>query len=47
MSPYAYLPILHLKTADEAGKNHFESFPGEHIRMTNAELAGWLKKYFI
>jgi palmitoyl-protein thioesterase len=36
-----------LKTADEAGKNNFESFPGEHIRMTNAELKEWLQKYFM
>ena len=35
-----------LKTADEAGKNHFESFVGEHIRMTDAQLMGWLEKYF-
>ncbi|KAH8053826.1 palmitoyl-(protein) hydrolase [Aureococcus anophagefferens] len=34
-----------LKTADEAGKNHFESFVGEHIRMTDAQLMGWLEKY--
>jgi len=35
-----------LKTADEAGKNHFESFVGEHIRMTEKELMAWLDKYF-
>jgi len=39
--------LFGLKTADLAGKHNFESFPGEHIRMTNAELAGWLKKYFM
>jgi len=35
-----------LKTADEAGKNAFESFAGNHIRFTMAELNGWLDKYF-
>merc|ERR1712195_349629 len=35
-----------LKTADEAGKNHFESFKGEHIRMTETELFSWFDKYF-
>jgi len=35
-----------LKTADEAGKNFFESFNGEHIRMTETELLAWLDKYF-
>lgn len=35
-----------LKAAEEAGKNHYESFPGEHIRFTDAELQAWLKNYF-
>eukprot|EP01063_Lacrimia_lanifica_P002443 TRINITY_DN1128_c0_g1_i1.p1 TRINITY_DN1128_c0_g1~~TRINITY_DN1128_c0_g1_i1.p1 ORF type:complete len:361 (+),score=155.16 TRINITY_DN1128_c0_g1_i1:54-1136(+) len=35
-----------LRTADEAGKVFFESFVGEHIRMTQTELMGWLEKYF-
>ena len=35
-----------LRTADEQGKNHFESFNGEHIRMTDAELYSWISKYF-
>jgi palmitoyl-protein thioesterase len=35
-----------LRTADEAGKNHFESFKGQHIRMTEEELFGWFDKYF-
>ena len=38
--------LFGLKTASEAGKNHFESFKGEHIRFTDAELMGWLEKYF-
>jgi len=36
-----------LKTADEAGKNFFEKFVGEHIRFTDKELYGWLDKYFV
>ncbi|EOD36822.1 hypothetical protein EMIHUDRAFT_426418 [Emiliania huxleyi CCMP1516] len=35
-----------LQTAGKAGKNFFESFDGDHIRFTSAELQGWLKKYF-
>jgi len=35
-----------LRTADETGKNHFESFAGEHIRFTEKELEAWLLKYF-
>jgi len=38
--------LFGLKTADEAGKNFFESFAGQHIRMTETELFGWLDKYF-
>jgi len=36
-----------LKTADDAGKNHFEEFAGEHIRFTMTELNGWLDQYFV
>merc|ERR1711865_23324 len=35
-----------LRTADQQGKNHFESFNGQHIRMTDAELFSWISKYF-
>jgi hypothetical protein len=35
-----------LKTADEAGKLNFESFDGQHIQFTEAELLGWLDTYF-
>merc|ERR1712046_454011 len=38
--------LFGLKTADAAGKNHFESFVGEHIRFTEEQLYGWLDKYF-
>jgi len=36
-----------LRTADEEGKNNWESFDGEHIQFTQAELMGWLEKYFM
>lgn len=36
-----------LRTADEAGKNNWESFDGEHIQFTQAELMEWLEKYFM
>jgi len=35
-----------LKTATEQNKTFFESFEGEHIRMTEAELFAWISKYF-
>ena len=35
-----------LKSADEEGKMFFESFNGQHIRMTDAQLFGWISKYF-
>lgn len=38
--------LFGLRTADEAGKNFFESFMGEHIRMTEKELFSWLDKHF-
>merc|ERR1711934_257922 len=33
-----------LRTADQMGKNFFESFVGEHIRMSEKELFEWLDK---
>jgi len=38
--------LFGLQTADKAGKNFFESFVGEHIRMTEKQLYGWLDKHF-
>lgn len=35
-----------VRQRDEEHKNHFESFMGEHIRMTDPELYGWIAKYF-
>lgn len=39
--------LFGLKTADEAGKIYFESTPGDHLQFTDAELYGWVQKYFI
>ena len=36
-----------LRKADEEGKHNWESFDGEHIQFTQAELMGWLEKYFM
>lgn len=38
--------LFGLKEADEAGKNFFESFRGEHIAFTRPELYGWIDRYF-
>jgi len=35
-----------LKTADQAGKIHFESTTGDHLQFTDDELMGWVDKYF-
>jgi len=35
-----------LRAADEADKNAFETFHGDHIRFTEADLKSWLLKYF-
>ena len=36
-----------LATAERAGKNHFETFVGDHIQFTEDELMGWLEEYFM
>merc|ERR1712176_654308 len=38
--------LFGLQTADKAGKNHFESFDGQHIQFTQTELEKWLDQYF-
>lgn len=38
--------LFGLKTADEAGKNNFESFDGNHLDFSTAELVYWLDTYF-
>ena len=37
--------LFGLKTADQAGRIHFESTPGNHLQFTEAELYGWVDKY--
>lgn len=36
-----------LAAADAAGKHAMETFDGDHIRFTDAELEAWLDKYFV
>jgi len=36
-----------LRTADEAGKFHFESFLGDHVGFSDEEYEKWLNKYFV
>jgi palmitoyl-protein thioesterase len=38
--------LFGLKTADEAGKIHFEETPGDHLQFTDAELYGWIETYW-
>lgn len=39
--------LFGLKTADEAGKIFFNTTKGDHLQFTEAELFGWVDKYFI
>ena len=39
--------LFGLKTANEAGKIHFESTPGNHLQFTEKELFGWIDEYFV
>merc|ERR1712048_598866 len=39
--------LFGLKDADEAGKIAFETTQGDHLQFTDAELYGWLDKYFL
>lgn len=38
--------LFGLKTADEAGKIHFETTTGNHLQFTEQELFGWISKYW-
>jgi palmitoyl-protein thioesterase len=35
-----------LRTAEEAGKNVYESFEGDHLQFTMEEFDSWIHKYF-
>jgi palmitoyl-protein thioesterase len=39
--------LFGLKTADESGKIFFESTEGDHLEFTDAQLYGWIDKYFL
>jgi len=36
-----------LRTADEAGKLHFETTAGNHLQFTEEQLFGWVDKYIV
>lgn len=38
--------LFGLRTADQAGKNHWESFAGDHLQFTIADLKRWVTTYF-
>jgi palmitoyl-protein thioesterase len=38
--------LFGLKTADLDGKNHFESFAGDHLQFTEDDLKRWVTTYF-
>jgi len=38
--------LFGLKTAEEAGKNHYESFDGPHLGFSMDDVDGWVSKYF-
>jgi palmitoyl-protein thioesterase len=38
--------LFGLKTADLDGKNHFESFAGDHLQFTDDDLKRWVTTYF-
>jgi len=38
--------LFGLRSAEEAGKNNYESFNGPHLGFSMDELDGWVKKYF-
>lgn len=37
--------LFGLRTAQEAGKNYFESFDGDHLQFSMKDLDGWITKY--
>jgi palmitoyl-protein thioesterase len=38
--------LFGLKTADEAGKIHFEETSGDHLQFTSEQLYGWIETYW-
>lgn len=39
--------LFGLRTAEEAGKNHYESFDGDHLQFDWDDFDGWVQKYFM
>jgi palmitoyl-protein thioesterase len=39
--------LFGLRTAEEAGKNHYESFDGDHLQFDWDDFDSWVKKYFV
>eukprot|EP00979_Chaetoceros_neogracilis_P008316 scaffold1853_cov287-Chaetoceros_neogracile.AAC.18 len=39
--------LFGLKTADEAGKFHYEEFAGDHLRFEFTDFDVWIRKYFL
>ena len=37
--------LFGLKTAEEAGKNYYESFQGDHLQFSMEDFDGWVAKY--
>ena len=37
--------LFGLKTAEEAGKNFYESFEGDHLRFTMKDFDLWIHNY--
>jgi palmitoyl-protein thioesterase len=38
--------LFGLKTAQEEGKNYFESFDGNHLQFSMTDFDEWITKYF-
>lgn len=39
--------LFGLKSAEEAGKNHYESFQGDHLQFSMEDFDGWVTKYLV
>jgi len=45
-TPWFKEDLFGLRTAEDAGKNMYESFDGDHLRFSMQDLEGWVEKYF-
>ena len=39
------MDLFGLRTADEASKNYFESFPGDHLQFKIEDFDKWIQTY--